>query len=42
MKLLQNLLENQIQKAEQEKSKNVKLYKTLGTVFGLGIAILFM
>lgn len=39
--LTENLLENQIQKAEFEKSKNAKLYKTLGTVFGLGIGILF-
>ena len=40
--LTENLLEGQIQKAEIEKSKNVKLYKTLGTVFGLGISILFI
>ena len=40
--LTENLLENQIQKAEVEKNKNVKLYKTLGTVFGLGISILFI
>ena len=40
--LTENLLGNQIQKAEIEKNKNVKLYKTLGTVFGLGIGILFM
>ena len=40
--LTENLLELQMQKAEIEKNKNVKLYKTLGTVFGLGIGILFI
>ena len=40
--LTENLLENQIQKAEIDRNKNVKLYKTLGTVLGLGIGILFM
>ncbi len=36
------LLANQIEKAEQEKDKNTKLYKTLGTVLGLGIAIILI
>lgn len=39
--LTENLLENQIQKAEIERNRNTKLYKTLGTVLGLGIGILF-
>ena len=37
--LTSKLLENQIEKAEEEKLKNTKLYKTLGIVFGLGISI---
>ena len=33
-------LQTQINKAEEEKNKNVKLYKTLGTVIGCGIGII--
>lgn len=40
--LTETLLENQIHKAEIEKNKNVKLYKTLGTVLGMGIGIILM
>ena len=40
--LTENLLQNQISKAEYEKNKNVKLYKTLGTVLGMGIGIILM
>ena len=40
--LTENLLKMQIEKAEIDKNRNVKLYKTLGIVSGLGISILFM
>lgn len=40
--LTENLLEKQIEKAEIEKNKNTKLYKTLGTVLGVGICILLI
>ena len=40
--LTENLLEGQLKKAELEKNKSVKLYKTLGTVSGLGISIILM
>ncbi len=35
-------LETQIKKAEQEKEKNAKLYKTLGTITGIGIVIILL
>lgn len=40
--LTENLLIKQIEKAELEKNKNVKLYKTLGTVLGIGLVIVLM
>lgn len=40
--LEKTLLERQIEKAENEKNKNVKLYRTLGIVFGIGIVIIFI
>lgn len=40
--LTMNLLERQIEKAEIEKNKNSKLYKTLGAVMGIGIVIMLM
>lgn len=40
--LTQNLIEKQIEKAEYEKNKNMKLYKTMGIVLGLGICILLI
>ena len=40
--LTQNLVEKQIQKAEFEKNKNVKLYKTMGIVLGMGICIILI
>ncbi len=40
--LTENFLKSQIEKAETEKNKNVKLYRTLGTICGLGIGIIFM
>ena len=35
-----NFIEKQIQKAESEKSKNAKLYKSLGILIGCGITII--
>lgn len=35
-----NFLNTQILRAEEEKKKNTKLYKTLGTVIGCGIGII--
>ncbi len=40
--LTQNLIENQIEKAEFEKNKNVKLYKTMGVILGIGICIILV
>lgn len=36
------LLDTQIEKAEQEKKKNYKLFKTLGSVVGIGICIILI
>ena len=36
------LIEIQIEKAEEEIKKNVKMYKSLGTILGIGIAILLI
>lgn len=36
------LLDTQIEKAEQEKQKNYKLFKTLGSVVGIGICIMLV
>lgn len=40
--LTQNLIEKQIEKAEYEKSKNSKLYKSMGVICGLGICIILV
>lgn len=40
--LTQSLIEKQIEKAEFEKSKNVKLYKTMGVICGIGICIILI
>ena len=40
--LVESLIKAQIEKAEIEKNKNVKLYKTLGTVSGIGISIILI
>lgn len=40
--LTQNLIERQIEKAENEKTKNSKLYKTMGIICGLGICIILV
>lgn len=37
-----DLVEKQIYMAENEKQKNVKLYKTIGTVAGIGICIILI
>lgn len=37
-----NLVEKQIETAENEKNKNVKLYKTMGIVCGIGICIILI
>lgn len=42
IELTNNLLEVQREKAEKEKSKNEKLYKTLGSVVGATIVILLI
>ena len=40
--LTEKLLQSQIDKAEIEKNKNSKLYKTLGVVLGMGVCILLV
>ena len=40
IQVINNFLETQIGRAEEEKVKNVKLYKTLGTIIGCGIGII--
>ena len=40
--LFTELLKNQIQKAEKEKEKNSKMYKSLGTIIGLVIVIVLI
>lgn len=42
IELTQNFLDKQIQKAELEKNKNSKLYKSLGTLLGIGIVIILI
>lgn len=42
IELTENLLEKQIQEAQMEKQKNLKLYKTLGIATGLTIAIILI
>ena len=42
IKLVQNFLDTQIEQAEVERQKNEKLYKTLGGVLGLAIAIILV
>ncbi len=38
--LFKEILKNQIQKAEEEKKKNAKMYRSLGTILGLAIIII--
>ncbi len=40
--LTENLIKKQIEKAEYEKNKNVKLYKTMGIILGIGICIILI
>lgn len=42
IEITQNFLETQILKAEKEKEKNEKLYKTLGMIIGLVIVIVLL
>lgn len=42
IELTSNFLDEQIEKAEKEKLKSEKLYRTLGMVVGLGIVIILM
>ena len=42
IELTETFLNSQIEKAEQEKAKNEKLYKTLGYVTGLGLVIILI
>ena len=37
-----NLLEMQIEKAEMDRQRNAKLYKTLGAITGVGIIIILL
>lgn len=42
IELTQNLLENQIKEAIEEKNKNSKMYRTLGVTVGLAISIILI
>lgn len=42
IKITSSFIDRQIQKAEQEKNKNVKLFRTLGIVSGLTIIIILI
>lgn len=42
IEISQSFIEKQIEKAEQEKSKNSKLYKSLGISLGIGIVIILI
>ncbi|MBR3614935.1 MAG: stage III sporulation protein AB [Clostridia bacterium] len=42
IELTENLIERQIEKAESEKNKNFKLYKTMGIICGMGICIILI
>ena len=42
IKLTSDFIDSQIEKAEKEREKNEKLYKTLGTVVGLAIVIILI
>lgn len=42
IKLVENFLDTQIEKAEQEKQKSAKMYKTLGVTIGLAIVIILI
>ena len=42
IELVRTFIEKQTQKAEVEKSKNAKIYKTLGNIIGIGIVIILI
>lgn len=42
IELVNNFIDNQIEKAEQEKRKNEKMYKTLGITIGLAMVIILI
>lgn len=42
IELTMKLIEKQIEKAEDEKKRNSKLYKTMGVIFGMGICIILI
>lgn len=42
IELTRKLIEKQIEKAEFEKTKNSKLYKTMGVILGMGICIILI
>ena len=42
IEITMEFIEKQIDKAELEKNKNSKLYKSLGILCGLGIVIIFI
>lgn len=42
IELVDNFLDNQIEKAEEESKKNQKMYKTLGITIGLAMVIIFV
>ena len=42
IELTRKLIEKQIEKAEIEKTKNSKLYKTMGVILGMGICIILI
>lgn len=42
IKLIDNFLDTQIEKAEQDRKKNEKMYKTLGVTVGLAIVVILV
>ena len=42
IELVDNFLDNQIEKAEEESKKSVKMYKTLGVTVGLAMVIILI
>ena len=42
IEVTENFLENQIRQAQEEKNKNEKLYKKLGSTIGLAIVIILI
>ena len=42
IEVIQSFLDIQIEKAEEEKKKNQKMYKTLGVVMGLAFVIILI